>query len=363
MESRLSFDGLVRRTGFRIIRDFILAILILYIMPMMFVSVESFGEVGERIAAVFFNIFSWIYLCLALIWIIGYHSKKMLRLIKKEMDMVYHNSMWLEPQPKDNSFYLHEFAHTNTRIAEMQKRIQDMIIDEKKQKEELIFKVSAASHDLKTPLTVIQGNADLLLYSKLDAEQEQCLEYIMVACTKLKDYFNALINYSNTFYEDKSAWKSLLVEEVIDIIRHEATFFLKNEAKFELVDETKAGSSICLNLNYLLRAIVNLLSNAKEYTKAKEPEIKITVKNMDDMLVFSIWNEGSCFSNELIEQGVKLFYRDNKERNFNQSHFGIGLAFAKRVAELQEGELKISNQNNGATVDLKLKMTTAATFK
>lgn len=238
-----------------------------------------------------------------------------------------------------------------------------MIIDEKKQKEELIFKVSAASHDLKTPLTVIQGNADLLLYSKLDAEQEQCLEYIMVACTKLKDYFNALINYSNTFYEDKSAWKSLPVEEVIDIIRHEATFFLKNEAKFELVDETKAGSSICLNLNYLLRAIVNLLSNAKEYTKAKEPEIKITVKNMDDMLVFSIWNEGSCFSNELIEQGVKLFYRDNKERNFNQSHFGIGLAFAKRVAELHEGELEISNQNNGATVDLKLKMTTAATFK
>ena len=41
-----------------------------------------------------------------------------------------------------------------------------MIKSEKKQKEDLIFKVSAVSHDLKIPLTVMQGNSDLLLYSE-----------------------------------------------------------------------------------------------------------------------------------------------------------------------------------------------------
>ena len=53
-----------------------------------------------------------------------------------------------------------EFRETGNRIIVMQNRIRQLLDDEKQQKEDLMFQVSAVSHDLKTPLTIIKGNAE-----------------------------------------------------------------------------------------------------------------------------------------------------------------------------------------------------------
>ena len=81
----------------------------------------------------------------------------------------------------------------------MQQRIKNMIQVEKDQKEDILFKVSAMAHDLKTPLTVIKGNSELLQLAPLSGVDVQCLKDIERASNQLDSYFNQLINYSKNF--------------------------------------------------------------------------------------------------------------------------------------------------------------------
>ncbi|MDY3050936.1 MAG: HAMP domain-containing sensor histidine kinase [Parvimonas sp.] len=358
MEKRVTFKRLVYNTCVRIIWQFLLAMLLLYLIPLLSISIEFISINSNKseygVSSIFLNIFSWIYICIALIVIVSFNIFKMLKLIKREMDIVYHKSMWLEPQCKHSVLTLDEFIETNKRIDTMQYRIKEMMENEKKQKEDLIFKVSAASHDLKTPLTVIQGNSELLLYSDLKDEQREYLSDIIVASDKISNYFNLLINYSKTFYDGKLEWQNYSVCEVIETIRQEIFFILKDKSIFKLENKIEKDRVINLNLNYVVRAISNIINNSLEYAKSNDKKIEMKVDYEDEKLIFTIWNNGSLFSQEVIDNCGKLFYRQNKDRNGDKSHYGIGLAFVKRVAELHGGELIISNSNYGAEVILSL---------
>lgn len=352
MENTISFNKLVYNTCKRIIWQFFLAILLLYMFPLLFTGISiSKGKIGE----VFFNAFSWMYICLALILIVSANIRKMLQRIKKEMNLVYHKSMWLEPQPKNMELTLKEFVETGARIDKMQCQIKEMLKNEKKQREDLLFQISAASHDLRTPLTVIQGNSDLLLYTEVREEQKECLQDIATASRKINEYFNALIGYSKTFYDNKSEWGEYAVVDIVEAVEQEAFYLLKDKSILKVTNHIKEDGKVKLNLNYLLRAISNLISNALEYGEPKDKKIELDIKYENNVLQFSVWNKGAHLSKELLENCDKLFYRHKKDRNTAESHYGIGLAFVKRVAELHLGNLKISNLRDGVEVVLELR--------
>lgn len=357
MEYTISFARLVRNTCVKIGLEFLLAILLLYLFPILSISINISGlsKTNENISSIFFNAFSWMYICLAFIVIVSININKMLKIIKNEMEAVYHKSMLIEPQKTNAKLTLKEFAETNDRISEMQLKIKEMIENEKKQKEELIFKVSAASHDLKTPLTVIQGNSDLLLYSELKEEQRVCLNDILVASKKISDYFNALINYSKTFYDDRKEWKKYSILEVAEAIEQDATYILKDKSILNIYNDISEDRIVALNLNYVLRAVSNIVGNAIEYSKSKDKEIILRIFHEKETLNISIWNKGSHFSEKSLDKFGELFYRQNKARSSKVAHYGIGLAFVKRVAELHSGKLIICNVDDGAEVILKLR--------
>lgn len=356
MEYTVSFDRLVRKTCFKIVLEFLLSILILYLFPILSVSINISGlsEIGENASSVFFNTFSWMYICLSFIIIASININRILRIVKNEMDVVYHKSMFIEPQEVNERLTLKEFAETNARIGEMQLKIKEMIEMEKKKKEDLIFKVSAASHDLKTPLTVIQGNSDLLLYSELKEEQKACLNDILIASKKISNYFNSLINYSKTFYDDKKEWRKYSVLEVVEAIEQDATYLLKDKSILTIYNDISEDKTVVLNLNYVLRAISNIVSNAVEHSESKGKEISLHIFFDKEKLNISVWNKGSHFSDESLDRLGKLFYRDTKSRTGLNCHYGIGLAFVKRVAELHFGEMEVKNTDDGVEVVLKL---------
>lgn len=356
MEHTISFSRLVRNTCIKIGLEFLSAILLLYLFPILSISVNISGLEKTNISSIFFNAFSWMYICLAFIIIVSFNINRMLRIVKKEMDVVYHESMLIEQQKNNERLTLKEFAETNDRISQMQLKIKEMIKSEKKQKEDLIFKVSAASHDLKTPLTVIQGNSDLLLYSELNEEQRACLNDILIASKKIRDYFNVLINYSKTFYDDKKEWKKYSILEIAEAIEQDATYILKDKSILNIYNDIIEDMTVVLNLNYVLRAVSNIVANAIEYSESEDKEITLRIFYEEETLNISVWNKGSRFTEESLDKFGELFYRQNKERSSDGVHYGIGLAFVKRVAELHSGKLIISNADNGAEVILKLKI-------
>ncbi|MBQ9658497.1 MAG: HAMP domain-containing histidine kinase [Clostridia bacterium] len=359
MAKTRSYNQLIAITALKIFLEFMLSIFILYLIPLLTVSVEiqfiNFEFINNLTKTVFFNIFSWIYISITFIIIVSLNMLKLLRLIKKEMNLVYTQSLWILPQKNNEKLTLKEFVETSIHIQKMQQKIQNMIEDEKTQKEELIFKISSASHDLKTPLTIIKGNSELLLNMQQEQNKQQYVTDIYNASNKLENYINLLINYSKTFYNDKIEWKEYYINDVVETILQEAFFITNKRANLEVINNIKDNIKVKINLNYIIRAILNILDNACNYSKAKDKIIELKIENTKDYLVFSIWNNGSEFPNEIINGSIKLFHSQNKSRTSKYEHYGIGLAFTKRVAEIHKGKLSFSNIKNGAKVVLSVK--------
>ena len=157
-----------------------------------------------------------------------------------------------------------------------------------------------------------------------------------------------------SFYNDKNDLKEYYINDVIESILQEGFFITEKRAKLKVVNSIKDNIKINLNLNYIIRAILNILDNACNYSTAKEKIIEFKIENVNDYIIFSIWNNGSQFSNEIINGSIELFHSQNKNRNSKNEHYGIGLAFAKRVAEIHNGELNFLNIRDGAQVVLKI---------
>ena len=95
------------------------------------------------------------------------------------------------------------------------------------------------------------------------------------------------------------------------------------------------------------------MNNAMSYSQSMMPRIVIKLSSEQNKIVLSVWNDGSRFSANMIDNVGSLFYQDNQSGKDSQNHhFGIGLSFVKRVVELHDWELKLSNENNGAMVTI-----------
>ena len=354
MENKISFKQLVQKTCLKIIVEFVIAILVLYLIPLLSISIKVPGE--ETAYPVFLNIFSWIYICIALLVIVSLNIRQLLLKIHKEMNIVYHQSMWLESTDLTESLTITEFLETNQKINRMQQQIEGMLEKERKQKEALAFKVSAASHDLKTPLTVIQGNSELLSQSAIEGKYLPYIQDIHIASNRMIEYINRLLLYSKTFYENENEWNEYSLQDVIESIDQEIHYLLKDKSivTFQYDEQIDKNATVYLHLNYVLRAVMNMMQNALEYSQADKKSIKVYLQYTHQQIVISVWNNGAHLTNETLKNADSLFYRKDKNRNLNDAHFGIGLAFVKRVSELHNGTLEIKNEDDGVKVTISI---------
>ena len=352
MENKISFKQLVQKTCLKIIVEFLIAILVLYLLPLLSISIKVGSE--ETAYPVFLNIFSWIYICIALLVIVSLNIRQLLLKIHKEMNIVYHQSMWLESTDLTESLTIREFLETNQKINQMQHQIEGMLENERKQKEALAFKVSAASHDLKTPLTVIQGNSELLSQSAIEGKYLPYIQDIHIASNRIIEYINRLLLYSKTYYENENEWKEYSLEDVIESIDQEIHYLLKDKSivTFQYDEQIDKNTTVYLHLNYVLRAVMNMMQNALEYSQADKKSIKVYLQYTHQQLLISVWNNGAHLTEETLQHADSLFYRNDKNRNLNDAHFGIGLAFVKRVSELHSGILELKNENDGVKVTI-----------
>ena len=354
MENKISFKQLVQKTCLKIIVEFVIAILVLYLLPLLSISIKVPGE--ETTYPVFLNIFSWIYICIALLVIVSLNIRQLLLKIHKEMNIVYHKSMWLESTDLTESLTITEFLETNQKINRMQQQIEGMLEKERKQKEALAFKVSAASHDLKTPLTIIQGNSELLSQSAIEGKYLPYIQDIHIASNRMIEYINRLLLYSKTFYENENEWNEYSLQDVIESIDQEIHYLLKDKSivTFQYDEQIDKNATVYLHLNYVLRAVMNMMQNALEYSLADKKAIKVDLHYTHQHLVISVWNNGAHLTEETLQHADSLFYRKDKNRNLNDAHFGIGLAFVKRVSELHHGTLEIKNEDDGVKVTISI---------
>ena len=356
MDNALTFNQLIKQTYFKILRQFLISLFLFYLLPMLFTAFTNITEKNAGAFTIYFSTISWIYISLILFSIIAKNISNLLEKIKQETNIVYNQSLLVDiNEQAPAKLTLIELNETRQKIQEMQSTIKKMIQSEKEQKKELMFQVSAAAHDLKTPLTVIQGNAQFLQSMDITGNIGQCLGDIELASQQLNRYFNQLINYSKTFYNDTSNWETLSSDYLVELFEQEIKLITDNKANTQFSNKLPTPIYVTLNLNLFLRAILNIINNAIDHSKSSCPVIKVDYNLIYNKFTFSIWNSDSSFSENILEKYGLLFYQDEQATNSEPgSHFGIGLAFVNRVAKIHGGQVNLSNFENGALVTISI---------
>ncbi len=209
--------------------------------------------------------------------------------------------------------------------------------------------VADASHELKTPLTIISANTDLLLLNKEEKIKNQMkwLEYIKSETKGMNKLINELLNSAKA-EEDKYNFESINISELINeiVLSFETIVFEKN-IKFNI----NVDDNLILNTdpNKFRQVAIILLDNAIKYVDEKG---KINIKLYKDKknIILDITNTGIGIDKEDLPHIFERFYKSDKARtNNNSNSFGLGLYIAKTITTKLNGNIKCISEKNKNT--------------
>lgn len=214
--------------------------------------------------------------------------------------------------------------------------------------------ISALAHDIKTPLTIIRGNAELMKENLRDDINLKYNDYILKSTDEVEKYLKILIDIAKsedemTLKRDKIKTK-MFFQKIVD--KESA---LASEKNLELINEAEGTPEFFYGDEELLyRSIMNVLSNAIEYSPSFGKLI-FKICERENELEFSIEDSGHGFSKEELKFAKEQFYRGDKSRN-SRNHYGMGLFIASSFIKLHGGDIKLSNskETGGGKVVLKI---------
>ena len=214
--------------------------------------------------------------------------------------------------------------------------------------------IAALAHDLKTPLTVIQGNIDLINETELDDEQRLYAGYITESSGQMGVYIRMLIDISRTAAGYQLNLKKTDIADYMEQIEAQANSLCLTKG-ICLHMETGAGLGTFKADKLLLeRAIMNVIGNAADYSPPAGT-VYVAIQKTDNFLQISITDEGSGFTSEALHHAQDQFFMGNKSRTSNM-HFGMGLYITSSIIKKHNGQLilKNSDKTKGAQVIIKI---------
>ena len=201
--------------------------------------------------------------------------------------------------------------------------------------------MAALAHDIKTPLTVARGNADLLSETDQTKEQKEYTAYIKESTCQMEQYIKLLIDLSKAELGYSLNKNPIDSKSFMDSILNQMTA-LGSVKKVTVHCETHLlPKSFNADSGLLQRALLNIVSNAVEFSP-RNGIIDFTANAAQNRIRFCVTDCGKGFSTHDLKQATQQFYMGDKSRTSN-AHYGMGLFIAKCIAEQHGGTLAITN--------------------
>ena len=209
--------------------------------------------------------------------------------------------------------------------------------------------ISDVSHELKTPLTVIMGNSELLLNTDIEKKQQKVL---LQATLEQTQRMNALITdliSLSSIDSTKNIQRNneVIIDDLKDqIINNLSSLKEKKGISFEFNLDSK--KNILGSFSEIYSALENLVSNAFRYTD--KGSISINWFVLKGQGILSVTDTGIGISKEHLEKITDRFYRVDADRSRNSGGTGLGLAIVKNIMDHHNGSIDIkSDMNKGST--------------
>lgn len=248
-----------------------------------------------------------------------------------------------------DSCRIREFSDTLHAMQTMGSELTDSLRSQWRLEQQRTEQLAALTHDLKTPLTIIRGNAELLAEDKLTPAQTGQTDAILRACDRAGEYLAALrtVNAQPAAKTDFAAgeWLAELSAAARDLCAAKGLVFSLVQKDVPAV-LTAARSDVT-------RAVVNLLDNAVRYSPAGG-RVALTVQRQGEFLCLTVQDSGSGFTAEALQKAGDFLYTDAARPG--NGHQGLGLYFVRCTAVNHGGKLVLSNTAEGGCAAMTLRL-------
>ena len=222
-------------------------------------------------------------------------------------------------------------------------------------KEKLIEKQKSdffanASHELKTPITVMQGFAEVLMNKEgTDDTSKKQLGRIYRECLRLDSLISDMLMLSKI--ESGEAPKRALSEVALEDIAKEVLDGLSEKAQSRNITAKIVGSAkICADQTMIFELVENLVSNAIKYNK-DGGSVTVYITETDTGVCLKVEDTGIGIEKEHLPRLCERFYRVDKSHSKRIGGTGLGLAIVKHICAINDAELSIeSDFGVGTTV-------------
>lgn len=244
--------------------------------------------------------------------------------------------------------HLREFSATLQAMQTMGRELTDSLQSQWRMEQQRAEQIAALTHDLKTPLSIIQGNADLLAEDALSADQQTQVEAILRGTDRAQQYLAALRTACAPPATGETFSSHTLVSELA-----ETAHALCAPAGVQLILNEQWQGTLCAAQCDLLRVAENLLDNAVRYTPRGGTVTLLVTKEKQDFIL-RVTDTGPGFTPEALAKAGEMLYTDAARSD--AAHQGLGLYFARKVAQSHGGVLVLSNlpAAHGACAELRL---------
>ena len=204
--------------------------------------------------------------------------------------------------------------------------------------------VADASHELKTPLTALNGHLSMLKrWGKNDEERlEKSLDICLSEVERLTKIVNDMLTLSRLEKVDIDLEKlngiepKIIIDEVIEqykILNPDVNYITN-------IDE---NIKVKIDPNDLKQLLIIFIDNSIKYNNKNNIEIRINLKKILNKMQIEVIDNGIGIPSEEVNNVMKRFYKVDKSRKHNSS-FGIGLSIASRIVKNYNGEVFISSE-------------------
>lgn len=221
--------------------------------------------------------------------------------------------------------------------------------------------ISDVSHELKTPIALIQGYAEGLVEDVNDDDESRKFyaEVILDEADKMDKLVKQLLElmkleygkreFNNTKFDIVSLIKEVLRKCDVMIKEQNINTILKNETPIYVYADDF----------YIEQVVTNYITNAIKYSEEVngKREIRIEViEELNDMVRISVFNTGKNFSEEEMKKIWGRFYKLDASRNRENGGTGIGLSLVKAIMSNYNNKFGVQNRADGVEFYFELKM-------
>ena len=220
--------------------------------------------------------------------------------------------------------------------------------------------VYTASHDLKTPISNIEGLMNLLLRNMPEEmlEDDRIKKPISLIEASIERFKNTILELTNIarLQKEDTINEHAQLEPVLEEVLFDLQFMIK-ESNTQLITEIKGCKPVPLSSRYLKSIIYNLLSNAIKYrSPERTPQIRLLCQQQGDEILLLVQDNGLGLKEKDLNKIFSMFTR----MHTHVEGSGVGLYLVKRIVDNIGGRLEVeSTEGIGSTFSIYFPLTPA----